>query len=64
MAETFEENNCPIHTKDKGCKLGRLLLCQLKAFKNEDPKPKHPKALPIGVLRAVAKAKATETQRA
>eukprot|EP00957_Ditylum_brightwellii_P068184 5175744-Ditylum_brightwellii.AAC.1 len=64
MAETFEENNCPIYTKDEGCKLGRLLLCQFKAFKNEDPKPKHQNALPIEVLRAVAKAKATKPQRA
>eukprot|EP00957_Ditylum_brightwellii_P066912 5078609-Ditylum_brightwellii.AAC.1 len=64
MVETFEESNCPNPTKDEDCKLGKLLLCQFKAFKNEDPKPKYQKALPIGILRAVAKSKATETKRA
>eukprot|EP00957_Ditylum_brightwellii_P059115 4485413-Ditylum_brightwellii.AAC.1 len=59
VAQAFRKNNCPNITKDKEGKLDRLLLHQSRAFKNEDPKPKQQKELPMGVLQVVAKANAT-----
>ena len=64
VAQTFRENDRPNPTRDNDGKLGQLLSRQYKAFKNKDPKPKQQKALPIGVLRLVAKADVTEPQRA
>eukprot|EP00957_Ditylum_brightwellii_P090909 6922572-Ditylum_brightwellii.AAC.1 len=64
VTQIFQENNHPNPTKDDDGKFGRLLSSQYKAFKNKDPKSKQQKALPIGVLRVVAKANIMESQRA
>eukprot|EP00957_Ditylum_brightwellii_P093136 7091070-Ditylum_brightwellii.AAC.1 len=64
VTQTFRENDHPNPTRDNDGELGRLLSRQYKAFKNKDPKSKQQKALPIEVLKVVAKAKATESQRA
>eukprot|EP00957_Ditylum_brightwellii_P093050 7084797-Ditylum_brightwellii.AAC.1 len=39
VARTFQENDRPNPTKDEDGELGRLLLCQYRAFKNRDKKP-------------------------
>ena len=49
---------------DDDLQLGRLLSRLYRGLKNKDPNPAQQKALPIGVLREVAKLKFSETQRA
>jgi len=64
VSQTFRENDRPNPTKDEDNELGRLLSRLYRAFKNSDPNPAQQKALPIGVLRKLAKLSSTETQRA
>eukprot|EP00957_Ditylum_brightwellii_P041142 3114583-Ditylum_brightwellii.AAC.1 len=64
MAQAIPRNDHPNPTNDKDGKLRRVLLHQFRVFKNKDPKPNQQKTLPIGVLRVVAKAKATKLQKA
>ena len=64
MAQTFRENDRPNPTKDKDSELGRLLLRQFRAFRNDDPNPKQQKAIPVCVLSEIALKRATETQKA
>ena len=51
-------------TKDKEGELGRLLSCQYRAFKHDDPPPVQQKALPACVFRELAKMVMTECQKA
>ena len=55
VALSFRKNDRPNRTKDKGGELGRLLSRLFRALKKGDPNPVQQKALPIGVLREVAK---------
>ena len=64
VAQTFRDNDRSNPTKDEDGELGRLLSRQYRAFRNEDPAPEQQRALPMCVLREVAKLQATETQRA
>jgi hypothetical protein len=64
VAQTFRENDRPNPTMDDDLQLGRLLSRLYRGLKNKDPNPAQQKALPIGVLREVAKLKFSETQRA
>eukprot|EP00957_Ditylum_brightwellii_P087398 6652799-Ditylum_brightwellii.AAC.1 len=64
VAQTFRDNGFPNPSKDEDDKLGRLLSCQLRAYKNQDPPPVQQKALPGIVLKMVAKKKVIELQRA
>ena len=64
LEQAFRDNDCPNPTKDEDGNLGRLVSRLFTAFKKGDPNLKQQKALPIGVLREVAKLQVTETQRA
>ena len=64
VALTFRDNDCPNPTKDEDGELGRLLSRLFRSFRKADPNPNQQKALPIGVLREVAKLQVLETQRA
>ena len=64
VAATFKDYDRGNPTKDEDGDLGRLLQRQYRAYRNEDPNKKQQKALPIGVLRELAKLKCTESQRA
>ena len=64
VSQKFREDDRPNPTKDEDGELGRLLSRLFRAFKNEDPNPKQQKALPIGVLRELAKLQVTESQKA
>ena len=64
MAQAFREDEFPNPTKDRDGELGRLLSRLFRAFRKGDPNPVQQKALPIGVLREVAKLQITESQRA
>ena len=64
VASTFRENDRPNPTKDDDGELGRLLSRLFRAFRNEDPNPVQQKALPICVVKEVAKLVSTESQRA
>jgi hypothetical protein len=50
-------------TKDADNKLSILLLRQVQAFRNEDPKEKQEKALPFSVLNKLVKCQVTETDK-
>ena len=64
VAQTFRENDHSNPTKDEDGELGRLLSRLFRSFKKGDPNPVQQKALPIAVLREIAKLQTTETQRA
>lgn len=64
VASSFRDNDRPNPTRDEDGELGRLLSRLFRAFRNGDPNPKQQKALPLGVLREMAKLQVTETQRA
>ena len=64
VAQTFRDNDRPNPTKDEDGELGRLLSRLYRSFKNEDPNPVQQKALPICVLRELAKIHSSETQKA
>ena len=64
VCSEFRENGRPNPTRDEDGDLGRLLSRIFRAFRNQDPNPVQQKALPIGVLREVAKLQVTESQRA
>lgn len=64
VAQTFRDNDRPNPTKDEDGQLGRLLSRQYRAYRNEDPNPVQQKALPICVLKEVAKNQCTETRKA
>ncbi|KAL7467246.1 hypothetical protein ACHAXS_007491 [Conticribra weissflogii] len=64
VASSFREQDRPNPTRDEDGELSRLLSQQFRAFKNNDPNPTQQKALPIGVLREIAKRKTTEVERA
>ena len=55
VAQDFRDNDCPNPTKDEDGELGRLLSRLFRSFRKSDSNPKQQKALPIGVLREVAK---------
>ena len=59
VAQTFRDKGRPNLTKDKDDELGRLLSCQFRAYKNEDPNPVQQKALPPCVLRELTKKTST-----
>eukprot|EP00957_Ditylum_brightwellii_P053888 4082890-Ditylum_brightwellii.AAC.1 len=62
VTQTFRDNDRPNLTKDEDGKFGRLLHHQFRAFRTEGPNQVQQKALPICVLREVAKKKHTESQ--
>ena len=64
VVQTFRDHDRPNPTKDEDGDLGRVLSRLFRAYQNKDPKQQQQKALPVGVLRELAKVKATETQRA
>ena len=64
VAQAFRDNDSPNPTKDEDGELGRLLSRIFRSFRKSYPNPKQQKALPIGVLRKVAKLQVTEIQRA
>ena len=64
VSQTFRDNDRPNPTHDDDRELGRLLSRLYRSFKNSDPNPSQQKALPIGVLRELAKLGFTETQKA
>eukprot|EP00984_Skeletonema_dohrnii_P016767 scaffold7500_cov75-Skeletonema_dohrnii-CCMP3373.AAC.3 len=64
VAQTFRDNDRPNPTKDEDGDLGRVLSRQFRAFRNQYPKPKQQKALPICVLSEMAKNTSTETKKA
>ena len=64
VASTFRENDRPNPTRDEDGELGRLLSRLYRGFRNTDPNTVKQKALPIGLLRVLAKLVFTEVQRA
>ena len=64
VAQTFRDCDQLNPTRDEDGELGRLLSCLFRAFRNADPNPKQQKALPMIVLKEMAKMIATESQRA
>ena len=64
VAQTFRNQGVSNLTKDKDGELGRLLQRQFRAYRNADPKPKQQKALPLVVIKEMAKNQTTESARA
>ena len=62
VASTFRENHQSNPTRDKDNKLGRLLLQQYRAYRNEDPNPVQQKCVPVCVIRELTKNKLSETR--
>ena len=55
VAQTFRDNNRSNPTKDEYGKLGRLLSCLYRSFKNDDPNTVQQKTLLACVIRELAK---------
>eukprot|EP00957_Ditylum_brightwellii_P109893 8382739-Ditylum_brightwellii.AAC.1 len=51
VAQAFCQNNHQSPIMDEDDKLGRVLSCQFRVFKNKYPKTIPQKALPIGVMQ-------------
>lgn len=64
VAQTFRNQGVSNPTKDEDGELGRLLQRQFRAYRNADPKPKQQKALPLVVIKEMAKNQTTESARA
>lgn len=64
VVSTFRENGRSNPTKDDDMELGWILHRLFRAFKNEDPKVKHQKALPLSVISELWKRQNTETEKA
>ena len=64
VASSFRDHERPNPTRDEDGDLGRFLSRLYRGFRNNDPAPSPQKALPIGVLREMAKLQFTESQRA
>lgn len=64
VVQTFRSAGRPNPTKDDDHELNILLSRQYRSFRNEDPKEKQQKALPIFILAEVAKRQFTETEKA
>ena len=60
LVQTFRDNDRPNPTRNKDGQLERILSRIYRAWKNEDPPAKQQKALPIYVLREIAKMDLTE----
>ena len=64
VVSSFRDNDRPNPTKDEDGELGRLLSRLFRGFRQEDPNPIQQKALPVIVLKEIAKLVTTETQQA
>jgi hypothetical protein len=52
---TLRENGRPNPAKDVNLQLSFILQCQLRAYKNANPKEKQQKAIPARVITKIAK---------
>ncbi len=64
VVQTFRATGRENPTRDIDNELSVLLSRQFRAYRNEDPKQRQQKALPIFVLANIAKRQITETERA
>jgi hypothetical protein len=62
VAATFRDNDRPNPTLDEDGELARILSRQYRAYRNTDPPVKQQKAIPVCVLKELAKMDATEVQ--
>ena len=60
VAQIFQEKDSRNPTKDEDGDLGRLLLRQYRALRNNDPNPVQQKAIHVCILTEVTKKKAIE----
>ena len=63
LVSSFRESGRPNPTKDEDMELGWVLHRLFRAFKNDDPKIAHQKAVPISVISELGKRQNTETER-
>ena len=64
VVSTFREHGRGNPTKDSDLQLGWILHRLFRAFKNDDPKLDHQKAIPVNVIAELGKRQTTETERA
>ena len=64
VVQAFRTTGRKNPTRDNDNELSVLLSRQFRAFRNDDPKQKQQKALPIFVLAEIAKRQVTEMERA
>lgn len=64
MVATFRKDGFPNPTKDKDGELAWLLTRKYRAYKNDDPREHHEKAIPACILSLIALNQSTDIKQA